>query len=362
MEEGVVFHDQGGVIRACNPSSERILRVPANRLLGRRSVLELSEPVTEDGHTFSLENCPALVSLRTRRSQSGVVIGIRNAVGATAWLSFSSHPLATADGTRAGVVTSFRDISDLREREQQNLTRTNEARDNVRLHDEFLATAAHELRTPLTALRLQMQNLIRATYSAIIQTPDVLRSKLEASVRQTERLSTLIDLLLDVSRITSGRLELETEELNLAQLVEDVIARNAEALSAAHVTAQVDVQPVFGAWDPARIEQVISNLLSNALKYGNGKPIQVEVREADGMARLSFADTGLGIAPQDQRRIFDRFERAHRDYHQPGLGLGLWVVREIVEAHGGRIDLASAPGKGSTFSVFLPSTRRGASP
>ncbi len=353
MEEGVVFHDELGVIRSCNPSAERILQVSANRLLGRRSVLELCDPVKEDGAAFSLDQCPALESLRTGRSQHGVVIGIRRPSG-THWIALTSHPLSTAEGHRAGVVTSFRDITALRERERQQASRTREAYNSVRLHDEFLATAAHELRTPLTALQLQMQTLLRGARNAPVPAGDPLHPKLMAGLRQTERLSTLIDLLLDVSQMTTGRLELKRARMNLAQLVQDVVARHADAIAAANVTVTLELQPVFGAWDASRLDQVVSNLLSNALKYGRGEPVVISVRESDGVALLSVKDGGLGIAPEHQARIFERFERAHPDAGKSGLGLGLWIMREIVEAHRGRVELASELGQGSTFTIHLP--------
>jgi PAS domain S-box-containing protein len=353
MEEGVVFHDQDGVIRATNPSAERILRIPADALLGRRSVLERCEPFEEDGSPFSLERCPALVCLRTGQSERGLLIGIRRAGGELSWLSFTSHPLVRADGSRAGVVTSFRDITELRERETQNTRLYQEASNTVRLHDAFLATAAHELRTPLTALRLQAQNILRRVSSGAGLAVEVLIAKLQASVRETERLNALIDLLLDVSRMTVGRIELKRTSVDLAELTRDLLARNADELTAGGIEVTLDAEPVTGEWDVARLEQVVGNLLSNALKYGNRKPVHIEVRREGASALLAVTDTGLGVPASEHRRIFERFERAHSG-GQSGMGLGLWIVREIVDAHGGSIELASVPDEGSTFTIRLP--------
>jgi two-component system sensor kinase FixL len=353
MEEGVVFHDQDGVIRATNPSAERILRIPADVLLGRRSVLERCEPLREDGGPFLLEQCPALVCLRTGQSERGLVIGIRQSGGNLRWLSFTSHPLVRADGSRAGVVTSFRDITELRERETQSTRRYQEVSNTVRLHDVFLATAAHELRTPLTALRLQVQNLLHRVSSGAGLTVEVLTTKLQASVRQTERLHALINLLLDVSRMTVGRIELRRSSVDLAELTRDILARSADELTAGGIEVTLNAEPVTGDWDVARLEQVVGNLLSNALKYGNRKPVHLEVRREGAFALLAVTDTGLGVPASEHRRIFERFERAHSGGHS-GMGLGLWIVREIVDAHGGSIELASVPDEGSTFTVRLP--------
>ena len=353
MEEGVVFHDQDGLIRATNPSAERILRVPADALLGKRSVLERCEPIQEDGSPFFLERCPALVCLRTGQSERGLVIGIRQSDGELSWLSFTSHLLVRADGSRAGVVTSFRDITALRDRETQSTLRFEEVSNTVRLHDAFLATAAHELRTPLTALRLQVQNLLHRASSKAGLAVEVLTTKLQAAVRQTERLNALIDLLLDVSRMTVGRIELERTSVDLAELAREFLARNADELAAGGIEVLLDAEPVTGDWDVARLEQVVGNLLSNALKYGNRKPVHIKVRQEGAFAVLAVTDTGLGVPASEHRRIFERFERAHSGT-QSGLGLGLWVVREIVDAHGGSIEIASIPDEGSTFTVRLP--------
>jgi PAS domain S-box-containing protein len=353
MEEGVVFHDHQGVIRATNPSAERILRIPADTLLGCRSVLEHCVPIQEDGTPFALERCPALVCLRSGHSERGQIIGIVRSRGDISWLSFASHSLARADGTRAGVVTSFRDITEIRERETQSDRKYQEVSNTVRMHDAFLATAAHELRTPLTALRLQVQNILRLVATGAASPIETLTTRLQASVRQTERLNALVDLLLDVSRMTVGPIELSRVPVDLGELVRDILNRTADEFATEGIEVTVDLQSVVGLWDLARLEQVVGNLLSNALKYGNRKPVRVQVGRLGEFAVLSVTDTGLGVPTSAHERIFERFERAHGGGHS-GMGLGLWIVREIVAAHGGTIELASVLNEGSTFTVRLP--------
>jgi signal transduction histidine kinase len=173
--------------------------------------------------------------------------------------------------------------------------------------------------------------------------------------RQAERLVRLADALLDVSRITAGRLELSRERAELAAIVREVVARHAEEATEGGTPLRCDVpDALLCDVDVARVEQVLSNLLSNAVKYGRGRPIEVTLRGEAGKARLSVRDHGIGIAEADQARIFERFERAVSGRNYTGLGLGLWIVRQIVEAHGGAIRVASAPDEGSTFVVELP--------
>lgn len=229
-----------------------------------------------------------------------------------------------------------------------------EAQDAIRARDEFLSIASHELRTPLTPLQLQVQSLRRMADKGELP-PERLRQKLEVAERQVERLGKLVANLLDISRITAHRLLLEPEDVDLAALVRDLVERSRDHLSRAGCTVDLRApDALVGRWDRMRLEQVFTNLLSNALNYGAGKPIEVRLEAEGDHARLTVRDHGIGIAPEDQRRIFQRFERAVSERHYGGFGLGLWICRQVVEAMGGTIAVASALGRGATFTVRLP--------
>jgi signal transduction histidine kinase len=215
--------------------------------------------------------------------------------------------------------------------------------------------ASHELRTPLTSLKLELSNLGRvAQRNQGVVPAERLSEKLGKIEGQADRLHRLINELLDVSRISSGRLELELDPVDLTQLAVEVGARfQDEAARAGSELAINAPAPVIGRWDRNRLEQVITNMITNALKYGRGRPVHITV-EGGACARLTVSDQGVGIAPEDQRRIFDRFERASSSRNFGGIGLGLWIVREIVNALGGKVGVESALGSGSTFTVELP--------
>ncbi|HEU4382228.1 MAG TPA: PAS domain-containing sensor histidine kinase [Anaeromyxobacteraceae bacterium] len=263
-------------------------------------------------------------------------------------------PLEAEGGRYA--ITAIRDVGERRKLEERaRLYR--QAQEEVRRRDEFLSIASHELRTPVAALQLQLQILHRVAEQAQSPLPRQLVDKVEGLERQTRRLTVLVNELLDVSRMRLGRLELRLEEMDLADLAREAVRQLEAELgrSGSRIAVRAEV-PASGRWDRLRLEQVITNLLVNAAKFGEGRPIAVTVSAADGLARLTVADQGIGIPAEHQERIFGRFERAASAEHYGGLGLGLYIAREIVEAHGGRIRLASSPGLGSTFTVELPTT------
>ncbi|HEX8823001.1 MAG TPA: ATP-binding protein [Archangium sp.] len=231
-----------------------------------------------------------------------------------------------------------------------------EAQRAIGLRDGFLQVAAHELRTPVTSLKLNAQALVA---SARQEGPWSERTvaRLEGMERSVGRLSVLVNELLDVSRITSGRLVLHPEELDLAALVHEEIERIRPEAERVECALHVRVEgPVVSWWDRLRLEQVLSNLLSNALKYGGGRPVEVSLSASETRAVLRVRDEGIGIDTAMQSRIFERFERAVSDRHYGGLGMGLWITQEIVTAMGGTIRVESAPEQGATFTVELPRT------
>lgn len=232
------------------------------------------------------------------------------------------------------------------------------AQDAVQARDEFLSIASHELKTPLTSLKLQAQLHKRAIQKndPKAYSKETIDFMVEQNEKQVARLTRLVDDMLDVSRIRAGSPTIERESVDLTELIHDVIQRLEDQFRAAsYDLPKVTADPVVsGHWDKLRIEQVLINLLTNAMKYGSKKPIEVAIRSNADSVTVSVKDSGLGIAKDMQTRIFDRFERAVNANEVSGLGLGLFITKQIIGAHGGRIWVESELGTGSTFFVVLP--------
>ena len=236
-----------------------------------------------------------------------------------------------------------------------------ESQEAIRLRDEFLSVASHELRTPLTPLNLKLGMLRRVAEHAgggTLPAPQV-ASEIGAAARHVQRLTNLVDHLLDVTRIRAGKLQLQVEVVDLAEVVRDAATRLASVATEVGSALEVEVpERCTGAWDRMRLEQIATNLLSNALKYGGGNPVRIRLEEqGPGQVVLSVRDAGIGMDPSVLGRIFGRFERGHSGRHHPGLGLGLYITKQIVTALEGTISVESAPGQGSLFTVVLPRSR-----
>jgi signal transduction histidine kinase len=229
------------------------------------------------------------------------------------------------------------------------------AREALGAREEFLIVASHELKTPLTSLRLQVGSALRALRSSRDPVPENLSERLEIADRQVERLAQIINELIDSSRATEP-IDVMLDEVDLVALTRDVVAHLGGTLARAGCEIDLRLPPgaVRGEWDAARLRQALSHLLSNAAKYGRGRPVEIQVSFDESAARLSVRDQGIGIDPEQQGKIFERFERAVSPRNYGGFGLGLWVARRAVHSLGGTIRVDSRRGDGSTYTIELP--------
>lgn len=232
------------------------------------------------------------------------------------------------------------------------------AQDAIRKREEFMSISAHELRTPLTIILLHIQKAhtdiqkLMEKHTGMEKVVELL----ERSEKQGIRLSKMITELLDVSLVTAGKLQLEKEPVDLNTLMDEELKRFSiqAKTTKAKILFKKSKKPIKGIWDRIRLEQVISNLISNAIKYGKNKPIKIKTGEEDGKAVITIQDQGIGIKPQDRKIVFDLFKRSVSSSEYRGVGIGLYISKKIVELHDGEIELESKVGKGTKFTVRLP--------
>jgi len=278
--------------------------------------------------------------------------------GSRFWANVVITPMRDSSNGLGGFVKITRDLTERRKMEEERL-RSAQAQEAIRLRDEFLSIASHELKTPLAALQLQLLGISDQMAAA----DDGMRKKVDRAKRMGDRLAQLIEALLDVSRIATGKLTLRFDAFNLIDAAREVTERLRESsLAAGCELSLAATDRIDGQWDRLRVEQVLMNLISNSIKYAAGTPIQVSVSREDGAAILNVQDKGPGIPEADLSRIFRRFERASSTNHYGGLGLGLYVVQQIAEAHGGTIVASNVPDGGACFTVRLPLTPQQSSP
>lgn len=252
-----------------------------------------------------------------------------------------------------------RQMHNARIAEQEKEKLLQKEKEHVTARDDFLSIASHELKTPLTSLKLQSQVVLRAIAKndPSVYSPEKVTSLVKQIDTQTTRLTRLVDDMLDISRIRTGRLKIEKETVDLTELILDVTERlKPQFLQVTGETPVLEIQEnIKGNWDRFRIEQALTNLLTNAIRYGNNKTVTIKTAVENNMAKICVIDHGIGIEKENIDKIFERFERAGMSASEvSGLGLGLFITSQIIKAHGGSIRVESEFGKGSTFIVELP--------
>ncbi|NOK15492.1 hybrid sensor histidine kinase/response regulator [Corallococcus carmarthensis] len=290
-----------------------------------------------------------IILLSARAGDEATVEGLQSGADDYLVKPFSARELLVRVRTQL-------DMARVRREVVRNEVERDSLRESVRTRDEFLRLVSHELRTPVSALSLNIQSLVRSLdVPAADVTPEATRVKARTTEKHLQRLSRLVEQLVDVSEFVTGPLDLSREAVDLAELAANVVAQAQEkALRADCVLTLEAPLPVVGSYDRARLSQLLASLVDNALKFGMGKPVEVAVARAAGRVSVAVRDHGDGIGPDDQERVFERFERAVPANHHGGFGLGLWMARHIAEAHGGSIHHEPTEGGGATFTTVLP--------
>lgn len=360
--ECVSLIDSKGIILEMNLVGLNMFQVNnMSEIIGKSIYDFIDEKYIEDFNRLVMKVCngeKSLLEFEPKKQNQRTII-----------LESHAAPLYSEEHGKTLLLSITRDITQKRRIEEEKeiiLKKEKEARQmaekSIALRDDFLSIASHELKTPLTPILMNFQLVKRylKSLSKDLPTADLLLNLFENCDQQFQKYLKLVENLLDVSRINANRLVLKKESFDLSTLLRKVIHQYAPEFDRLGYLINVKApEHLIGQWDQARIEQVISNLISNAIKYGNGNPILIELSSEKNykgnlVAKLIVSDNGIGISKENLEKIFSRFERAASLDHYGGLGLGLFITKNIIDAHEGSISVKSEPGRGSSFKVELP--------
>ena len=336
----IIYGPTGDVVRLNQTVRELAGYTPEQLRLPFAQRLALMGIETAEGRPFALEELPMARALRGETVRGSVMVVHRPSDGREAWVSVSAAPILAGDGRLLGAVATFTDVTELHKLQEQR--------------EDLVRAVSHDLRNPLAAVLGQAQRLLRLLDRAGLTGPE--RRSAEAIVTSTRRMDAMIQDLVDSVRMEAGQLTLRRQAVDLPRFVQDLLARQAETIE----TRRVRVEPVEGLpavlADPDRLERILLNLLSTGLKFSPPETeVTVSFARRDGEVVTSVTDRGRGIAPEELPHLFERFYRARAGRERAeGLGLGLYITKMLVEAHGGHIWVKSQLGVGSTFSFSLP--------
>jgi PAS domain S-box-containing protein len=340
--DAIISKTLDGIITSWNPAAEQMFGYTAAEVIGQsiRLIIPSERQAEEDFVLNQIRRGEKIDHFETiRQAKDGRRLNI----------SLSVSPIRDTAGVIIGASKIARDITEKNVTGREREAALQQLAEALAARDEFIAVAAHELRNPLNVLTLLWHILDRIP--SLSGTSE--RKLIEKAHAQVARLSSLVDRLMDVTQIRTGTFELYLEKVELNAAIQEVVNRFMMAEPAPTISMELEPR-IEGHWDRLRIDQVLTNLVSNAIKYGEQKPIVISTSIDDNHAVITIRDAGIGMAPENLERIFERFERVNTRSSKTGLGMGLWITQQIVQAHGGTIVAQSQLGQGSTFVVRLP--------
>jgi PAS domain S-box-containing protein len=354
QDHAIFLLDAGGRVTSWNAGAHRMWGYPSREILGEHvSVFYPEEEVAQRRPSEAL----AEAARAGRAEAEGPRMRRDGSTLLSAWIL---RAVRSRGGRLQGFAVVARDVTELRRAEQER-ERLARAQEVSRIQTAFLAALAHELRTPVTSLRLEVESLTRQLRRKDQPELERLLPRLAGLSRQSDRLARLIEAFLSLPRFGAERMGIAPVELDAGTVLRELVDELRQEPSLQAVPVEISCSGGWTLWaDPALFQLLAWTLLANAFRYGAGTPVDVRLVRAGGEARLEVRDGGIGIAAEDQGRIFEPFERAVPATAYAGLGLGLWIARQIAAAHGGSLTVESTPGSGAAFVLRLPQPHSGA--
>lgn len=346
ISDGLIIYGPKGEIVHMNKPAERMLGLTEEELrkLPFAERVRREGMLTEEGQPIPIDEIPACRALRGE-VVAGYRFMIRRPDGTALHLLSTTAPIRDAQGHITGAVANFADVTQLVEL--------------IRLRDEVTSTVAHDIRQPLTIIQGQAQVAQR---SLAMDRVEPAKRSIDAIITSAQRMNVMIEDLVDSVRLEAGRLELKRKPIDLEGFLADLLQRSSASMDVGRVRLTVEKDMPKVSADPDRLERIVLNLVSNALKYSEPEtPVDLRVKRKDETALVAVQDRGVGIGPEDLPHIFDRYYKPKGPSKKESIGLGLYITKILVEAHGGRIWVESRPGRGSIFSFTLP-LRKGSRP
>jgi PAS domain S-box-containing protein len=358
MSEGIVLHGPDGAITTCNAAAERLLGTPRDQMLGHAATDPGWRAIHEDGTPFPGETQPASVTLRTGQPQSNVVMGVDRPETGLVWMMVNSSPVFyPGDEQPRAVVATFTDISDRKRYEETLVSALQKEKELGELKSRFVSVASHEFRTPLAAILATTETLTHYRGRMDEGQIDVRLGKIR---QQVNHMKNIMEDVLQLARIQAGHIEFNPVASDLDELCRAVVEEfQGRPEYSERLVYDCADPPIVASVDPRLMQQIISNLVSNALKYSPpDKSIRIRLTHTAENATCQVSDEGIGIPPEDVKRLFEPFHRAGNVGAIAGTGLGLSITKEAVEAHGGSLTVESEEGQGTTFTVIIPIARQ----
>jgi PAS domain S-box-containing protein len=353
MSEGLVVYSGDGTVQLCNPAAQEIMGLSKEQFIGEMPIDPHWHAMHEDGSPFPIDTHPVFKTLKTGEAQTNIIMGVHKPDGRMTWTLINTQPLRDPQNDSLyAVVTTFADITERKNAEHTLQSALKQEQELGELKSRFVSIASHEFRTPLAGILATTETLLKFRDR---MDEGQINSRLDRIREKVVHMEDIMNDVLQLARIQAGRVEYKPVPANLDAVCREIIEEfEFRAQNGARIQHNLDDAVVPAVFDKHLMRRIITNLVSNALKYSGDNPISITLKKLDSQIMLQVSDQGIGIPEEDLKHIFEPFHRASNIGTIPGTGLGMSIVKQAVELHGGSITVESQVGSGAIFTVTIP--------